>query len=231
MFLERVIIIQKSRQSILLSIVMMSIIVIYMTPSEHYLMKSFFRLVPMVIFLYYAALQMPTKKRPVHFLVLIGFVFSLSGDAVYYWPVLEFILAPAAILNGYLFYSIGFLTQIRFSLMRFLSIIPIGLFGFMIIYVLFQELEQSGTEFLIFFIFVYALFAIGMCWTAFLTGNKWAKASALLFVLSDTIRSLSFIFQKDYFVLLTIFTYFGAQLLIAHSLGTFSAKNKQVYLK
>ena len=231
MFLERVIIIQKSRQSILLSIVMMSIIVIYMTPSEHYLMKSFFRLVPMVIFLYYAALQMPTKKRPVHFLVLIGFVFSLSGDAVYYWPVLEFILAPAAILNGYLFYSIGFLTQIRFSLMRFLSIIPIGLFGFMIIYVLFQELEQSGTEFLIFFIFVYALFAIGMCWTAFLTGNKWAKASALLFVISDTIRSLSLIYQKDSFDLLVILTYFGAQLLIAHSLGTFFRKNKKVYPK
>jgi len=226
------IIIKNSRQPIFLIIVIISIIVVYMTSSDHYIIKSFFRLVPMVIFLYYATLQMPTKKRPVHFLVLIGFVFSIAGDAVYYWPILEFILAPAAILDGYIFYSIAFLTQIRFSLIRFLSIIPIGLFGYIVIYVLFKELDQSGSGFLIFFIFIYAFFAVMMCWTAFLTGNKWAISSSLLFIISDIIRSLNqFIFQENYFDLLIILTYFGAQLLIAHSLGTFSTKDKKAYLK
>src|SRR5690625_6643662 len=123
------IIIKNSRQPIFLIIVIISIIVVYMTSSDHYIIKSFFRLVPMVIFLYYATLQMPTKKRPVHFLVLIGFVFSISGDAAYYWPILELILAPAAVLNGYVFYSIGSLTQIIFSLVRLVTLIPILLCG------------------------------------------------------------------------------------------------------
>ncbi len=225
-------IIKHYRQLILIFIALVSLLFVYLVPTEHYLIKSFFRLVPMVIILYYAILRMPTKKSPIHILIMIGFIFSIAGDAVYYWPILEFILAPAAILDGYIFYSIGFFTRIKFSLIRFLTIIPIFIFGYILIHILFKELDYSGKGFLIFFIFVYVFFATIMCWSAFLTENKWVITGALLFVISDTIRSLNqFVSQGEYTELLIILPYFGAQFLIAHSIGTFSNKNKKVYLK
>src|SRR5690625_235782 len=225
-------IIKHSRQLILVFIAIISLLFLYLVPSEHYIIKSFFRVIPMVAFLYYAILRMPTKKLPIHILMMIGFLFSIAGDAVYYWPILEFLLAPAAILDGYIFYSIGFFTRIKFSLMRLLTIIPIFIFGYILIHILFKELDNSRTGFLIFLIFVYLLFAAIMCWSAFMTGNKWVMGGALLFIISDTIRSLNlFVSEGSYSELLIILPYFGAQFLIAHSIGTFSNKNKKVYLK
>lgn len=220
------------RRPILIFIAVICLIFIYFIPSEHYILKSFFRIVPMVIILYYAIIQTKSKKLPIHILILIGFIFSISGDMVYYWPILEFIMAPAAILNGYILYSVGFLTQIKFSFIRFLTIIPIVIYAYILVPVLFKGLESKGTVFLIFFIMVYVIFIAIMCWSAFMTGNWWVILAALLFVISDTIRALNqFVSPGLYADWLIILPYFGAQFLIAHSMGTFKRKKKKIYPK
>ena len=220
------------RLPVLIIVAVISLVFVYLVPPENYIIKSFFRVVAMGVILYYAFLQVPSKLKAIHILILIGLSFSIIGDSIYYWPMFGFLIAPAAILDGYIFYCIGFFTQIKFSLLRLLTIIPIAIFGYAIVPIIFKSLDDNGKVLLIFAIIIYILFIAIMCWAAFMTGNRWVMIAALLFVISDTVRVLNkHIFSVDYLDLLIILSYYGAQFLIAHSVGTFTHKSKKIHPK
>jgi uncharacterized membrane protein YhhN len=76
--------------------------------------------------------------------------------------------------------------------------------------------------------FVYILFLAVVIWTAFMTGNRWIIIATLFFLMSDKIRAFSlFVSSGGYFDFLIILSYFGAQFLIAHSIGTLTSKREK----
>lgn len=67
-----------------------------------------------------------------------------------------------------------------------------------------------------------------MAWSAIMTGNKWAIAGSFLFVLSDSILSWNlFVSDVPQSSLLIMSTYYTAQFLIAHSLGSLLTKSRK----
>ncbi|XKF67494.1 lysoplasmalogenase [Virgibacillus necropolis] len=198
-------------------ILAMSLIYIVLVPQEPLGLKLLFKLIPMVLIIIYATRQLPRKKSITHWLILTGLFFCMIGDATLHW----FVIGLSAFLIGHVFYMAGFFTQWKFSKIRFAMIIPIVVYGFFMGLKLVDALNRDGNEELLVPVLLYIIVISLMAWSAILTGNKWAILGSLLFVVSDSILSWNmFITQVNYSGLLIMTTYYGAQFLIAHSLGT-----------
>ncbi|WP_284140603.1 MULTISPECIES: lysoplasmalogenase [unclassified Virgibacillus] len=206
-------------------IAVMGLVYIYIVPAEPFAIKLIFKIVPMLMIIYYAATKMDENKKPVHRLLLIGLFICMIGDATIHW----FIIGLAAFLIGHLFYIAGFITQWKFSIGRFLAIVPIGIYGFLVGREIIEAVQDKGQQSLILPIIFYMLTISVMAWTAIMTRNKWATIGSLLFVISDSILAWNkFVVPLQYADSLIMLTYYAAQFFIAHSLWTISGKRKQI---
>ncbi|RAZ78956.1 lysoplasmalogenase [Planococcus halotolerans] len=195
-----------------------SILYIFFIPDEPLWFKLIFKLIPMVLIIMYAFLQMPGDKLKIHWLILTGLVFCSIGDATLHW----FIIGLSAFLIGHLFYIAAFLTQWKYSLYRLLSILPLGIFGLVMGVRMLGALQASGDDALIVPVLFYIFAIILMAWSAFMTGNRWLIIGSLLFVASDSVLAWNmFVAPVAYSHLLIMSTYYSAQFSIAHSVASF----------
>ncbi|MEC5423925.1 lysoplasmalogenase [Virgibacillus sp. C22-A2] len=196
-------------------ILVMSLLYIFIVPPEPFIFKLFFKLIPMTMIILYAVRQSPKKKSLTHWLIIIGLFFSIIGDGTLHW----FVVGLTAFLIGHLFYTVGFLTQWKFSMIRFGMILPIGVYGFYIGRELLASLNSTGNEGLMIPVLLYIITISLMAWSAIMTGNKWATLGSLLFVVSDSILAWNmFVAPVNFSGELIMITYYSAQFLIAHSL-------------
>ncbi|CDQ38095.1 lysoplasmalogenase [Virgibacillus salexigens] len=198
-------------------ILVMSIVYIFIIPSEPGNFKLFFKIIPMLLIIIYAMNQMPRQRSSTHWLVIIGLIFCIIGDGTLRW----FIIGLTFFLVGHLFYLTAFSLQWKFSWYRFLMIIPLAILGFLMGNELIQAIASSGDEIFVLPVISYIAVITSMAWLAIMTGNKFAIIGSLLFLISDAILSWNmFISPVPYSHVLIMTTYYAAQFLIAHSISS-----------
>ncbi|MFB4169676.1 lysoplasmalogenase [Virgibacillus sp. JSM 102003] len=177
-----------------------------------------FKLIPMWLIIWYAYLQFPSNRSVTHWLVLIGLFFCMLGDGLLgKW----FVIGLTAFLIGHLFYMAAFFSCWRFSKFRFGTIILIILYGLLIGTKLMDGLVTQGNDTLMVPVLCYLIVISLMAWSAIMTNNKWAITGSILFVISDsTLAWNMFISDITFSGLVIMTTYYGAQFLIAQSIGS-----------
>lgn len=207
-----------------LLILLMSILYIFFIPTEPMEVKLLFKLIPMWLMIGYACLQLPPRKTRTNYLILAGLFFCMLGDGLLIW----FVIGLTAFLIGHLFYMTGFFSQWRFSIIRLITIAPIGAYSFFMGKELITALELSGKDTLIIPVLAYIMVISFMLWSAIMTANPWAIAGSVLFVISDSILSWNmFISEVANSGVLIMSTYYSAQFLIARSLSAFGESNRR----
>ena len=202
-------------------IIVMALLYIFVIPNNPLYVKLFFKAIPIVLIIYYAIRQSKrVRPRVIHYLVVIGLIFSLVGDVTLQW----FLIGLSAFLLGHILYVAGFLTKWRFSMVLSLAIIPISLFGWWMGSNLLGALRENGEELLTVPVFVYIVVISLMCFLAVMTRNKWAILGSVLFVMSDAILAWNmFIEPVANEGILVMGAYYAGQFFIAHSLKGFSS--------
>ncbi len=202
-------------------IFLMSIIYIFLIPSDPFAVKLLFKLIPMWLILYFAYLQQPDDGQKSKGLILIGLFFCMLGDGLLHW----FIIGLSFFLIGHLIYIAGFLKRWKFSKLRFASILPLLVFDFIIGNKLINALQEAGSDALVIPVIIYIGAISIMAWAAFMTGNIYAILGSLLFVISDTVLSWNmFISDVPYSHFLIMSTYYAAQYTIASSISKTSGQ-------
>lgn len=198
-------------------ILIMGIIYIFVIPNNPMEVKLLFKIIPMLLIIYYGLQRLPIERHLTHYLILFGLGFSMIGDGTLHW----FIIGLSAFLIGHLFYIGAFLRQFQWSWQRMLSIIPLLLFGLFIGYRLVESLRLDANDTLIIPVIIYILAIMTMCWLATMTNNIWAIIGSVLFVISDSILAWNkFVSVIDFADVLIMVTYYAAQFFIAHCLTT-----------
>lgn len=198
-----------------LLILAFSILYIFFIPSEPIGLKILFKLIPMLLILYFAFSLKPVQSPKYRMLVLIGLFFCMVGDGTLIW----FVVGLSAFLIGHLFYTAGFISSWNYSHKRMLSIIPIAIYAFLMCSNITAALIDKGDRGLILPVIAYTIAISTMVFTAIMTGNKWAIIGSVLFIISDSILSWDLFVQTvSYSHQLIMITYYSAKFLIARSI-------------
>ncbi|WP_314589805.1 lysoplasmalogenase [Paenibacillus terrigena] len=197
-------------------ILMMSLLYIFVIPSELVIVKLLFKVIPMLLIITYAYMQAPDRKQYYDWMLLTGLFFCMLGDA---FIIYEFIFGLAAFLIGHLFYMTGFFRKWRFSKLHFAAIIPIGLYAYFMGGEIIQALIRDNNKALIVPVLLYITVISLMMWSAIMTGHKWAIIGSITFGISDSILSWNmFVTPFASAGTLVMITYYAAQFCIAYSL-------------
>ncbi|KOP71631.1 hypothetical protein AMS60_20135 [Bacillus sp. FJAT-21945] len=209
------------RLSLPLLILVSSALYIFIIPDAPLVHNLLFKLIPMWLIITYAFLQFRRNRSFTGWIILAGLLFCLFGDGLLHW----FLIGLSAFLIGHIFYIIGFFKEWRFSLIRVLTIIPISFYAIFIGLILTESLIEKGNSALFIPVIVYTIIISAMAWSAVMTGNKWAIAGSILFVISDSILAWNrFVSDIPYASVLIMTTYYTAQFFIAHSIKLFISK-------
>ncbi|NMH68355.1 lysoplasmalogenase [Bacillus sp. RO3] len=207
----------------------MAVLYIAVIPSEPLALKIVFKLIPMLLIILLAFRQLPDKPVPAMRLIIIGLFFCMLGDGLI---AVSFVAGLGAFLMGHVFYVMGFLNISRMNKTRLAAtILPITLYAFIIGGQLISALQTEGNQELVIPVIAYMLVISLMAVSAMMTGNLWAIAGSILFVISDSILSWNmFVSAIPYSDVLIMTTYYSAQFLIAGSLATLgnSVGNEEV---
>lgn len=196
----------------------MAVLYIFIIPSEPFVLKIIFKLIPMLLIILYAFRQLPKRPAPAMRLIVIGLFFCMLGDG---FIAVSFVAGLGAFLVGHVFYLMGFIKMSRINKTRLAALLPIGLYSFIIGRQLITALQTEGNDGLVIPVVAYMLVISLMALTAILTGNLWATAGSILFVISDSILSWNmFVSAIPYSDVLIMTTYYLAQFLIAGSLAS-----------
>jgi len=194
----------------------MAALYIWIIPPEPLILKIAFKLIPMLLIILYAFRQLPAKPKPAMRLIVIGLFFCMLGDG---FIAVSFVAGLGSFLIGHVFYLMGFIKISRINKSRLAALLPIGLYSFIIGRQLISALQTEGNEGLVIPVVAYMLVISLMALTAIMTGNLWATAGSILFVISDSILSWNmFVSAIPYSDVLIMTTYYSAQFLIAGSL-------------
>lgn len=197
-------------------ILLMSLLYIFIIPSEPHAVKLIFKAIPMILIIAYAYLQPAENGKRFQHILLAGLIFCVIGDVT----LDNFIIGLSAFLIGHLFYLSGFFRQWQFSLWRLAAIVPIGAYAVYMGYELLDALTKSGDGGLKGPVLVYVTAISLMGWSAIMSGNKWAIAGALLFMASDSVLAWNkFISEVASSDVIIMTTYYAAQFCIAACIG------------
>jgi len=181
-----------------------------------------FKLLPMILIMLLAISSTSMDRSGVYKgLVVIGLVFSITGDAFLLnagdrW----FMFGLASFLVGHLCYIAAMFKRWRFSWPRLLLVVPIGIYSWLVGSVLHDSIvADDGQEAMWLPVLVYLIVIGTMCWLAFMSRNTHASIGATMFVISDSILAWNkFVGAVPAAGFLIMLTYFAAQLLIAGSI-------------
>ncbi|WP_108668757.1 lysoplasmalogenase [Peribacillus acanthi] len=208
-----------------LAILWMGILYIFFIPEEPLAIKIMFKIVPMLLIIFFAYQTKLNRSGKFPWLMMIGLFFCMLGDGLLIW----FIIGLSAFLIGHLFYIGGFLTQWTFSWVRLLSIVPISIYGYFMGTNLVAALQSNGEHALVLPVIFYLIVISTMFWSAIMTGNKWAMFGSALFIISDSVLAWNkFISEITYSGEIIMITYYSAQFLIAKSLSNAKITKMQI---
>lgn len=200
-----------------LSILLMGILYIFFIPTEPVALKLTFKIIPMLLIIYYAYKNKLDGIGKFPWIMMIGLFFCMLGDGLLIW----FVVGLTAFLIGHLFYIGGFLTRWSFSWLQFLTIIPIAVYGLVMGSQLVEALQSAGSHALVIPVIFYLIVISIMFWTSIMTGNKWAIFGSTLFIISDSVLAWNkFVSDITFSGEIIMITYYGAQFLIAKTLST-----------
>lgn len=206
-----------------LLILIMGVIYIFDIGEDWQTPKVLFKLIPMALIILYAYLQSSANRKRFHWTVIVGLVFCAIGDGTLRW----FVVGLSAFLIGHLFYMSGFFSRRNPTKPRIAAIAPIALYAVFMGWKMVNALLLDGKGALIVPVLLYIAVISLMTWSAILTGNKWAIAGSILFMISDSILSWNmFVSDVANSGILIMTTYYGAQFLIAHSLRTVTLQTR-----
>ncbi|MGE6258456.1 lysoplasmalogenase [Heyndrickxia sporothermodurans] len=207
-------------------ILVTGVLYIFFIPADPVPLKILFKLIPMWLMICYSILRLPPQRSRAHWLMICGLFFCMLGDGLLHW----FVIGLSAFLIGHLFYMTAFFHRWNFSLIRFLTIIPIAIYAFFMGKKLITALISHHNDTLIIPVLIYIIVISLMAWSAIMTKNKWASIGSLLFVISDSILSWNmFVTTIPYSNILIMTTYYSAQFLIAHSIQTIVSNNSLTF--
>lgn len=208
-----------------ISIFITGILYIFVIPSEPVLVSILFKLIPMWLILLYAFQQKPVISSSYRLLIGLGLFFCMLGDGLLYW----FVIGLTAFLIGHLFYIAGFIRRFHFSLLRAVMILPLGIYGYFMANSIVEAIVDKGDDYLVIPVIVYVAVISLMGWFALMTGNAWAFAGSLLFILSDSVLAWNkFVEPVMYSGPIIMVTYYSAQFLIARSIGQQDSLSRRV---
>ncbi len=203
---------------------LMSVLYIFFIPQDPVAIKIVFKLIPMLLIILYAVRNLPVKPTLALQLIIVGLFICMIGDGVI---AFSFVAGLGAFLLGHIFYVTGFLRMFSQNNGRITAILPIAFYSFFIGRQVIDSLLVEGNEGLVIPVIAYMLVISLMAYSAIMTGNKWAAAGSILFVISDSILSwnmfVSAISYGDFFIMAT---YYSAQFLIAKSVTAFRSKEE-----
>lgn len=196
-------------------ILLMAILYIFFIPEDPAPLKIIFKLIPMMLIILYAYLQCRSRPDTTQKILLMGLFTCMVADGLI---AVSFIFGLVTFLIGHLFYVVGFTRAWRFSKIRFSMILLITLYSFLIGRPLVTAMIEGSNDQLVFPVIAYVIVISLMAWMAIMTGNKWAIAGSLFFVLSDSILAWNMFVadvpESGFFIMST---YYLAQFLIAQS--------------
>lgn len=208
-----------------IAIFTMAIVYIFFIPVEPTGVSILFKIIPICLIIYYGWQQSPIKRHVTHYLIFIGLLFSMIGDATLHW----FIIGLSAFLIGHLFYIYAFIKRFQNSRRSIRSLIPLILFSSYIGFQLVTALYQSENDMLIVPVIVYIVAIMFMCFFAIMTKNRWAIIGSILFVISDSILAWNkFVTPIYYSEILIMTTYYAAQFFIAHCLASIGFTKRSI---
>ena len=181
--------------------------------------KMIFKLIPMVLCILIALIEKSPNTPSYKTLLTIALVFCAIGDYTIQW----FIVGLSFFLIGHLFYIGCFITAKEKSAPIWIKIILL-IFGGIMMGWLGSTLLKNNEIVLAIAVCAYIIVILTMGWTAFRTGSKYAIIGAILFIISDSILAINrFIFNIEFSHQLIMSTYYGAQILMALSIVSYSA--------
>lgn len=202
-------------------ILLMSVLYIFIIPTDPEGVKMLFKLIPMALIILYAYLQPSVSGKRYRWTMLAGLTFCMMGDGLLVW----FIVGLSAFLIGHLFYMTAFFGKWTFSKLRFATIVPIAAYASFMGNELIQALIRDDDQALIVPVILYVAVISMMAWSAIMSGNKVAIAGSLLFVISDSILSWNmFVSDVTYSGIWIMTTYYAAQFMMARSIGRYSSE-------
>lgn len=206
-------------------ILTLSLVYIFIAPDEPFAFKLFFKLLPMIVILFYAFRIAPENKKAVHWFIILGLLFSMIGDATLHW----FLVGLVAFFIAHVCYVIGFFTVAKFTRKRMLAAVPISIYAITFGIFLIPALTDTGEQALVIPVIAYIIIISLMLFAAVATGNRPAQFGALLFVISDSILAWNmFIDPVPFADALVMFPYYAAQFFITASLYSLIDRNKRI---
>ena len=190
--------------------------------TSHYGQKRyvyFFKPLTMLLIMLVALLE-PAISPSYKYLILAGLLFSLAGDVFLMLPSDRFVSGLIAFLIAHLLYIVAFAAKVDGLL--YWPLIPLVILGGVVYTMIYPSLEEMKIA-----VLLYVLVILTMAWLAWewwaQTGQKDALIAffgAMLFVVSDVILAFNrFRGAVKYYSALNLTTYFGAQCLLATSIG------------
>lgn len=195
-------------------ILIMGIVYIFFIPSEPILTKIAFKLIPMLLIIWFAFLQPNEEFKKYKMLIMTGLFICMLADGLIYW----FIIGLITFLIGHICYIFAFRSIQAVQVPKWSALLLISYGIIMVLWIagtLFKEGEMILAVAVILYIFVILL----MGWNAIQTGNKFAITGAILFIFSDSILAINrFIVEVPFSHALIMISYYGAQFLFAYSI-------------
>lgn len=143
-----------------LSIVLMGLLYIFIIPDTPLLMKLLFKIIPIMLIIYYAFIQAPENRNLTHIFIFIGLGFSMIADGSI---IYSFIAGLIFFFIAHLFYIGAFIKQYHFSPLRTLSLVLLIIVSIFIGNSLIDGLQESGETALMIPVILYIAVIISMC--------------------------------------------------------------------
>lgn len=198
----------------------MGVIYLFFVPSDPISTKIIFKLIPMLLIIWFALLQPIGESRKYKTLILIGLTVCMLADGLIYW----FIVGLITFLIGHIWYIFAF-RQIQHTSLPKWSVALLLTYGLTMVIWLAGTLWSQGDTLLAFAVIIYIVVILIMGWNAFQTNNKFAIIGAILFILSDSTLAINkFIVDIPFSDALIMISYYGAQFMFALSIQYFATQ-------
>ena len=205
----------------------MGIIYIFFIPAEPVGIKIFFKLIPMLLIIFYALLQPAGIPKNYKTLIVTGLFICMLADGLIYW----FIIGLITFLIGHIWYIFAFRKIKSMPIPKWAAALLLT-YGLIMVIWLAGTLWRDGDTVLAVAVVLYIAVILTMGWNAIQTGNKFAIIGAISFIFSDSILAINkFIVEVPYSHALIMISYYGAQFLFAYSIYTHYSASRNNLLK
>lgn len=199
------------------AILITGLLYIFVIPQDNSVIKLLFKITPMILLISYAIKMQTLTKSKYKMFILAGLLFCTLGDS---FIIFSFVFGLAAFLVGHLFYIPAFVLNWNFSWLRFLTIVPLAVYGFLFGSEIIASLTENNQQDLIVPVIIYIVVIASMGWTAMMSGSKNVMLGSILFIISDSILSWDkFVYPLPFGGELIMLTYYSAQFFIARSIS------------